>query len=86
MANVQIAGGEARPGQDYLASTPLLVIIPTDMGTKIIIALRDNKEAEGDEIAILALGRVESAITERGRAITQLNASLAASSKRRLAI
>ncbi|MGZ0190257.1 MAG: Calx-beta domain-containing protein [Alphaproteobacteria bacterium] len=69
MASIRIAGGEARVGQDYLAPAPQLIIMPGEMEVKIILTLRDDKEVEGDETAILALGRVEGASTGRGRAI-----------------
>jgi endoglucanase len=69
MASIRIAGGEARVGEDYLAPAPQLITMLGELEAKIILTLRDDRKVEGDETAILALGRVEGASTGRGRAI-----------------
>ncbi len=69
LASIRIAGGEARNGVDYLAPAPQLVMLPGETEARIVLTLRDDRDFEGDETAIVALGRVEGATVARGRAI-----------------
>ncbi len=68
LATIHIAGGNAAAGRDYLPPAPQLVMLPGETEAQIVLSLRDDRQAEGDETAILALGRVEGARVARGRA------------------